>query len=83
MARMMLDVVPEPWQGVRIIDDALVDLRKRYSDEEISRCRFGLVDEMKRVLVEASGRKRGNRLSQTGERAAKLFSNSSARLLRI
>jgi type III restriction enzyme len=50
MARMMLDVVPNPWQGVRIIDDALVELRKRYSDEDISRCRFGLVDEMKRVL---------------------------------
>ena len=51
MARMMLNVVPNPWQGVRIIDEALVELRKRYPDEEISRCRFGLVDDMKTVLA--------------------------------
>ena len=50
MARLMLNVVPNPWQGVRIIDEALTELRKRYADEEISRCRFGLVDDMKTVL---------------------------------
>ena len=42
---------PNPWQGVRIIDDMLAELRERYSDEEISRCRFGLVDDMKSVLA--------------------------------
>ncbi len=51
MARMMLDVIPNPWQGVRIIDEALADLRKRYTDEEISRSRFGLVEDMKKVLA--------------------------------
>jgi type III restriction enzyme len=51
MARMMLDVVPNPWQGVRIIDEALAELRKRYADEEISRRRFGLVEDMKKVLA--------------------------------
>ena len=30
MARMMLNVIPNPWQGVRIIDEALEVLRKRF-----------------------------------------------------
>ena len=51
MARLLLNVVPNPWQGVRIIDEALTDLRKRYADDEISRCRFGLVDDMKTVIA--------------------------------
>lgn len=51
MARMMLSVVPNPWQGVRIIDEALAELRRRYPDDQIARCRFGLVDDMKSVLA--------------------------------
>jgi type III restriction enzyme len=51
MARMLLSVVPNPWQGVRIIDETLDVLRRRYADGEIARCRFGLVDDMKRVLA--------------------------------
>jgi type III restriction enzyme len=44
MIRQMLDVVPNPWQCARILDDALARLRARYSDAEIARCRVGLVD---------------------------------------
>jgi len=61
MARMLLSVVPNPWQGVRIIDEALDVLRRRYADEEIARCRFGLIDDMKRVLAK--------QVDEQGERA--------------
>jgi type III restriction enzyme len=50
MARLMLTVVPNPWQGVRIIDEALAVLRQRYRDEDIARCRFGLVEDIKNVV---------------------------------
>jgi type III restriction enzyme len=51
MARLMLTVIPNPWQGVRIIDEALAELRRRYSDDEIARCRFGLVEDIKSVVA--------------------------------
>jgi type III restriction enzyme len=54
--RQLLDVVPNPWQGARILDAALAELRKRYDDRQIARCRIGLTDHMRndlRAQVEA------------------------------
>lgn len=75
MARLMLTVVPNPWQGVRIIDEALDELRKRYPDEEIARCRFGLVEDIKTVVgkqVDARAETVFRRRVDAGEIAFKL-----------
>ena len=44
----MLDVVPNPWQGARILDQALMTLRKRASEQEIIAARLTLVEHIKR-----------------------------------
>jgi type III restriction enzyme len=75
MARLMLTVVPNPWQGVRIVDEALAELRKRYPDEEIARCRFGLVEDIKSVVgkqVDANAEAVFRRRVDAGEIAFKL-----------
>ena len=56
MIRQLLDVVPNPWQGARIIDDTLKALSKRFEEKQIARCRVGLVDHVRndlRTQVEA------------------------------
>jgi type III restriction enzyme len=50
MIRRMLDVVPNPWQGARILDDALATLRKRASEAEIISSRLTLVEDIKSDL---------------------------------
>jgi type III restriction enzyme len=50
MIRQLLDVVPNPWQGARIIDDALKALGKRFEEKQIARCRVGLVDHVRKDL---------------------------------
>lgn len=50
MIRQLLDVVPNPWQGARIIDDTLKALAKRYEEKQIARCRVGLVDHIRNDL---------------------------------
>ena len=52
MIRQLLDVVPNPWQGARIVDAALAELRGRYDDKQIARCRIGLTDHMRNDLRE-------------------------------
>jgi type III restriction enzyme len=47
MIRQLLDVVPNPWQGARIVDSTLALLRRRYDDRQIARCRIGLTDHMR------------------------------------
>lgn len=47
MIRQLLDVVPNPWQGARIVDDALATLTTRYDAKQIARCRIGLVDHVR------------------------------------
>ena len=42
----MLDVVPNPWQGARILDEALKKLRNRTDEATIIRSRLTLVDHM-------------------------------------
>lgn len=48
LVRRMLDVVPNPWQGMRILDDALDVLRKRsdVTEENIRAARYQLIEDM-------------------------------------
>ena len=48
LIRRMLDVVPNPWQGARILDEALAKLRKRANEQEIIAARLTLVEHIKR-----------------------------------
>jgi len=48
LIRRMLDVVPNPWQGARILDEALSMLRKRANEQEIIAARLMLVEHIKR-----------------------------------
>ena len=48
----MLDVIPNPWQGARILDKALAVLRKRATEPEIIASRLELVNHMKDDLQE-------------------------------
>lgn len=48
LVRRMLDVIPNPWQGMRILDDALAVLRMRAGEEEIINARLTLVEHIKR-----------------------------------
>jgi type III restriction enzyme len=50
MIRQLMDVVSNPWQGARIIDDTLAVLRKRYNERQIARCRIGLTDHVRNDL---------------------------------
>lgn len=50
LIRRMLDVIPNPWQGARILDEALASLRKRASEKEIIGARLTLVEHIKRDL---------------------------------
>jgi type III restriction enzyme len=50
LIRRMLDVVPNPWQGARILDATLAELRKRVDEKTIVNSRLTLVDRMARDL---------------------------------
>jgi type III restriction enzyme len=50
LIRRMLDVVPNPWQGARILDEALESLRKRADEKTIINSRLTLVEHIKRDL---------------------------------
>ena len=52
LIRRMLDVVPNPWQGARILDEALETLRKRADEKAIINSRLTLIEHMKRDLQE-------------------------------
>jgi type III restriction enzyme len=52
LIRRMLDVIPNPWQGARILDDTLTKLRKRADEKTIIDSRLTLVDRMARDLQE-------------------------------
>jgi type III restriction enzyme len=52
LIRRMLDVVPNPWQGARILDEALESLRKRADEATIINSRLTLVENIKRDLQE-------------------------------
>ncbi len=46
LIRRMLDVVPNPWQGARILDETLEKLRNRADEPTIVRSRLTLIDRM-------------------------------------
>lgn len=50
MIRRMLDPIPNPWQGARILDDALDALRARGTEAQIVQARFALVETMREDL---------------------------------
>jgi type III restriction enzyme len=52
LIRRMLDVVPNPWQGARILDDALTVLRGKESEASIINARLTLVEHIKRDVQE-------------------------------
>jgi len=52
LIRRMLDIVPNPWQGARILDEALAVLRKTDSESSIITARLKLVGDIRRDLQE-------------------------------
>ncbi len=52
LIRRMLDVVPNPWQGARILDEAIAALSKRAKEQEIVGMRLTLVEHIKGDIQE-------------------------------
>lgn len=50
LIRRMLDVVPNPWQGARILDEALASLETKAREDEIVAARLTLIEHIKRDL---------------------------------
>lgn len=51
LVRQLLDVVPNPWQGIRILDEALATLRNRgFSDSKLFDARLELVQHIRADL---------------------------------
>lgn len=50
LIRRMLDVVPNPWQGARILDEVLERVRKRADEKTIINSRLKLVEHIKQDL---------------------------------
>jgi type III restriction enzyme len=70
LIRRMLDVIPNPWQGARILDEALSKLRRRASEREIVAARLTLVEHIKRdlrVQVEAAAEQLFREKVKSGE----------------
>jgi len=56
LIRRMRDVIPNPWQGARILDDALAALGTRASEAEIIGSRLTLIEDIKSDLSEQAKR---------------------------
>jgi type III restriction enzyme len=84
LARLLLDVVPNPWQGARIIDQAVAALRSRdFSEGRIFANRLALVSEIKEDLkkqVGNAGEEEFRRLLATGELSFSLVSSNDPNL---
>ena len=53
LVRLLLDVIPNPWQGMRILDETLAELRKRgISEDRLVMNRLFLVKDMRENLRE-------------------------------
>ena len=48
----MIDVVPNPWQGARILDEALMTLREVETETNIINARLTLVSAIKKDVQE-------------------------------
>ncbi|WP_305098083.1 DEAD/DEAH box helicase [Croceibacterium aestuarii] len=52
LARRLLGLIPNPWVGIRLVDEGLGDLRARgIADEEIARGRLDLLADMRTKLT--------------------------------
>jgi type III restriction enzyme len=76
LIRRMLDVVPNPWQGARILDGAIAALSKRAKEHEIIAARLTLVEHIKRDIqkqVEAASEQVFRAKVKSGEIIFKLL----------
>ncbi|MCW5768864.1 MAG: DEAD/DEAH box helicase family protein [Phycisphaeraceae bacterium] len=84
LARLLLDVVPNPWQGARIIDEALQALRARgFSEQRIFANRLALVGEIKEDLkkqINDAGETQFRKMLADGELSFRLVSSNDPEL---
>ncbi len=84
LARLLLDVVPNPWQGARIVDGALAALRKRgIAEGRIFANRLALVGEIKEDVkrqVSEAGEAEFRRMLAAGELSFSLVSSNDPAL---
>lgn len=83
LARLLLDVVPNPWQGARIIDHAVGILRKKYTEGRIFANRLHLVAAMKSDLqrqVYESGEAEFRRMLKAGDLSFSLVTSNDEKL---
>ena len=80
LVRVLLDVIPNPWQGARMLEDALAVLRKRqFSEKRLFTNRLALIKAMKDDLkeqVSAAGEAEFRRMLAAGELSFKLVSSN-------
>ena len=80
LARLLLDVVPNPWQGARIVDQAIEALRQRgISEARIFANRLALLGEIKEDLkkqVNEAGEAEFRRMLSAGELSFSLVSSN-------
>lgn len=84
LARLLLDVVPNPWQGARIIDEALEAVRARgFSEARIFASRLALLSAIKEDLkkqVNDAGEAEFRRMLSAGELSFSLVSANDKNL---
>lgn len=84
LVRQLLDVVPNPWQGMRLLEGTLSTLREQgVTDEQIYVNRLDLVQAMKvdlREQVNAMAEKLFRDKLESGEIALRLVSSDDSRL---
>ncbi len=84
LARLLLDVVPNPWQGARIVDQAVEALRQRgISEARIFANRLALLGEIKEDLkkqVNEAGEAEFRRMLSAGELSFSLVSSNDPHL---
>lgn len=84
LARLLLDVVPNPWQGARIVDQAIDALRRRgISEARIFANRLALLGEIKEDLkkqVNDAGEALFRRMLSAGELSFSLVSSNDPNL---
>ncbi|MBM4133019.1 MAG: restriction endonuclease subunit R [Nitrospira sp.] len=84
LVRLLLDVIPNPWQGARILNETLVELRKRgIAEERIFTNRLFLVKAIREDLkkqVHDAGEIEFRRMLQDGELRFHLESSNDPKL---
>jgi type III restriction enzyme len=84
LVRQLLDVVPNPWQGMRILTETLTTLRSRgVTEEQLYANRLGLIKTIKldlRSQVHRQAEELFRQKLQCGDIALKLVSSNNAEL---